>query len=127
MYMKCLTFVFCLGVGLLSCTTSRVVPAESSVIMASGIPTEKVTYPVTVFLLERDIPPVIKRLGVVLISTTDHGVGVDRVVKRALQKKCQELGANGAYRLNEGYYPTNTLAIPYLIFTYEQPAREAKL
>jgi hypothetical protein len=110
-----------LGVGILSCTTSRVIPAENSTIMATTKSADlsgKPSYPVTIFLLERDIPPAIKRLRVVLISTTTRGVNVDRVVKRELQKRCDELGANGAYRLSEGYYPTNTLDIPYLVFNY---------
>ena len=115
--MKYVTLIVCLGV--LSCTTSKVVPAETSIINAQPKLPGNQRYPVTIFLLERDIPPVIKRLGVVLISTTNHSVYIDRVVKQELQKKCQEVGANGAYRLSEGYYPTNRLEIPYLVFKYE--------
>ena len=119
--MKHFMLLFWLGMGLLSCTTSRVVPTENSPIngqtKSADLP-GKPSDPITVFLLERDIPPLIKRLGVVLISTTTHSVYVDRVVKRELQKKCQEVGANGAYRLSEGYYTTHTLAIPYLVFKY---------
>jgi hypothetical protein len=120
--MKDCILVVWLAIGILGCTTSRVVPAENSTTMVSTKPSAlagKPSYPVTIFLLERDIPPVIKRLGVVLISTTTRGVNVDRVVKRELQKRCEDLGANGAYRLSEGYYPTNTLDIPYLVFNYK--------
>jgi hypothetical protein len=43
----------------------------------------------------------------------------DEFVKKELQKQCQQLGANGAYRLNDGYYPgTRREEVPYLVFKY---------
>lgn len=71
----------------------------------------------TIFLLERDIPMEIKRLGVVNIAV---GTGaVDKSVKEKLKQKCQELGANGAYLISDGFYPSVGL-VPYLIFKYKK-------
>ena len=74
---------------------------------------------VKIFLLERDVPQDIKRLGVVSLSVNSRpGLNVDEDVKRQLIKNCQQLGANGAYRINDGtYYP---MIVSYLVFRYEK-------
>ena len=71
----------------------------------------------TVFLLERDIPTEIKRLGVVTIYI--GASTIDKTVKRQLKLKCQEFGANGAYRITDGFYPSAGI-VPYLIFKYKR-------
>lgn len=71
----------------------------------------------TIFLLERDIPVEIRRLGVVTIPV---GAGaIDKSVKKQLRLKCSEIGANGAYRIADGFYPSAG-SIPYLVFKYKK-------
>ncbi|XWW43784.1 hypothetical protein JYG30_13370 [Fibrella sp. USSR17] len=100
---------------------SVVVPAEAITIsqISSADSSGNAGNAVTIFLLERDIPPVTKRLGIVYIPINPRSLSVDKKVKRELLKKCQELGANGAYRLVEGYYPTNSFYVPYLLLKSE--------
>lgn len=71
----------------------------------------------TVFLLERDIPAEIERLGVVTIPV--GASSIDKNVKKQLKLKCKELGANGAYRIADGFYPSIG-SIPYLVFKYKK-------
>lgn len=71
----------------------------------------------TIFLLERDIPIEIRRLGIVTIPV--GASAVDQNVKKQLRLKCKEIGANGAYRIADGFYPSIG-SIPYLVFKYKK-------
>jgi hypothetical protein len=75
---------------------------------------------VTVFLLERDLPASIERLGVVRLTypSAYAGLNKDVAVKRQLITACQRLGANGAYRTNDGFYPP--YSVSYLVFRYQK-------
>lgn len=97
-----------------ACITSQVKPI-SQVSNGSGVDATSVK----VFLLERDIPPDIEPLGVVAISIDSApSLTIDDQVKQQLQKDCQRVGANGAYRINDGtYYP---MIVSYLIFKYNK-------
>ncbi|AQG78408.1 hypothetical protein AWR27_03085 [Spirosoma montaniterrae] len=72
-----------------------------------------------VFLLEREIPQDIEQLGVVSLSVNGRpSLNIDVEVKQKLRRECQQLGANGAYRINDGtYYP---LVVSYLVFRYKK-------
>ena len=74
---------------------------------------------VKIFLLERDIPQNIEQLGTVSIAVNSRPtINIDEQVKQQLRKDCQKLGANGAYRVNDGtYYP---LIVSYLVFRYNE-------
>jgi hypothetical protein len=108
-------FLLILGVWscLISCLTSKIKPIHQNGISMAD------TSGVTVFLLERDIPQDIERLGVVSISVNSRPtLTIDEQVKQQLNKDCQRLGANGAYRVNDGtYYP---LIVNYLVFRYKK-------
>jgi hypothetical protein len=97
-----------------ACVTSRVKPI-SQVSKGTGADASSVK----VFLLERDIPQDIEQMGVVAISIDSRAsLTVDEQVKQQLQKDCQRVGANGAYRINDGtYYP---MIVSYLIFRYRR-------
>ena len=58
-------------------------------------------------------------MGVVAISIESRAsLTIDEQVKQQLQKDCQRVGANGAYRINDGtYYPQ---IVSYLIFKYKR-------
>jgi hypothetical protein len=97
-----------------ACVTSRIKPVAQG--QSSQMPDSS---DVKIFLLERDIPSDIEQLGVVTIRI-ESGVGlrIDEVVKQQLRDDCQKLGANGAYRINDGtYYP---VVVNYLAFRYKK-------
>ena len=97
------------------CVTSKIKPLAG---VGSDVQTDSSS--VRIFLLERDIPQDIERLGVVSLSTLNQrpGLNIDQQVKRQLQTDCQRLGANGAYRINDGtYYPG---IVSYLVFKYKK-------
>ncbi|WP_144035939.1 hypothetical protein [Spirosoma fluviale] len=98
-----------------SCVTSKIKPLEQ--VVGAGLQTDSSS--VKVFLLERDIPQDIEQLGVVSLSVNVRpDLNVDQHVKQQLQSDCQRLGANGAYRINDGtYYP---LIVSYLVFRYKK-------
>lgn len=96
------------------CVTTQVTSAANSTI--NDIPSTSDTT-LTIFLLERDIPLEIKRLGVVTIPI--GASTIDKVVKEKLKLKCRELGANGAYRISDGFYPSAGI-VPYLVFKYKR-------
>ncbi len=97
-----------------ACVTSRVKPISQ---VSSGAGADASS--VKVFLLERDIPQDIEQMGVVAISIDSRpSLRIDEQVKQQLQKDCQRVGANGAYRINDGtYYP---MIVSYLIFKYKR-------
>lgn len=103
-----------LGWILIGCVTTQVISADNSTV--SNISSTSDTT-LTIFLLERDIPMEIKRLGVVTIPI--GASTIDKVVKEKLKLKCQELGANGAYRISDGFYPSAGI-VPYLVFKYKK-------
>ena len=75
--------------------------------------------PVNIFLLERDLPKDIERLGIVsILPTSQVAIGLDNQVKQQLKEDCKRLGANGAYRISDGTY--SSLVISYLVFRYEK-------
>ncbi|GAB3803309.1 hypothetical protein GCM10028819_33020 [Spirosoma humi] len=112
--MKPILALLLLSWTLISCATTRVSSADNSTIDNSQAANDT---SLTIFLLERDIPVEIERLGVVTISVGQ--ATVDKVVKEKLKLKCKELGANGAYRISDGFYP-NAGMIPYLVFKYKR-------
>ncbi|GAB3270959.1 hypothetical protein GCM10027347_41960 [Larkinella harenae] len=105
--------VLVFGVGLSSCVVSKFKPLSQ----VSGVEADSSS--VTVFLLERDIPQDIEKLGVVTIANIERAtVNTDKHVKRQLQKDCQRLGANGAFRVNDGTY--HPAIVNYLVFKYKK-------
>lgn len=111
--MKLIIALLFLGWTLTGCVTTQVTSADNSTLLGNG--QVEGDNNLTIFLLERDIPTTIKRLGVVTISVGT--ATTDKMVKERLKLKCQELGANGAYRISDGFYP-NAGSIPYLVFKY---------
>ncbi len=97
-----------------ACVSSRIKPLTQS-----GNATVDSDTSLTVFLLERDIPQTIEKLGVVAIRIeTRTDFVVDEQIKQRLRRDCQQLGANGAYRINDGtYYPN---IVNYLAFRYKK-------
>lgn len=101
---------------LTSCITSRIKPVAQ--MQTQGVaPTD--SSDVKIFLLERDIPAVIEQLGVVAIGVNSRAsLTIDALVKKQLRSDCRQLGANGAYRINDGtYYP---FVVNYLVFKYNK-------
>ncbi len=115
--MKTLPVLSFVGLLLTGCVTSQTIPI-GQVENAVRTPDDS---GVTVFLLEREIPQDIKKLGVVTLNiqtNTAANSSVDRDVKAQLHKACKELGANGAYRINDGtYFPA---LVSYLVFSYKK-------
>jgi len=99
---------------LFSCVTSKIKPLAQ---VDGGLQTDSLS--VKIFLLEREIPQDIEQLGVVSLSVNSRpGLNVDQQVKQQLKNDCQRLGANGAYRINDGtYYP---MVVSYLVFKYKK-------
>lgn len=86
--------------GLLACgrTVTRPVSSVGSALQ----PTDSL---ITIFLLERDRPVQMQRLGVVSIVPPDPSpYRMDNSVKQQLRQDCERLGTNGAYRINDGPY-----------------------
>lgn len=74
---------------------------------------------VTVFLLERDLPPTFERLGPVAIPVSGVYAGVHKLVQDKRKKIGREQGANGAIRIGHGTYEIDKLVIvSYLLFRY---------
>lgn len=97
-----------------ACVSSRIKP-----ITQAGNATASSDTALTVFLLERDIPKEIEKLGVIVIRIDSRAeLTLDEQVKQRLRRDCQQLGANGAYRINDGtYYPN---IVNYLVFRYKK-------
>lgn len=114
--MKSIIIPLLLSWIIVGCITSQVTSTDNNTSTGTSQTTDTT---LTVFLLERDIPTEIKRLGVVTILTDSAGFGADKKIKEQLKQKCQELGANGAYRIADGFYP-GAGAIPYLVFKYKR-------
>ncbi|RYC66455.1 hypothetical protein [Spirosoma sordidisoli] len=72
---------------------------------------------VTIFLLERDLPPQFDRSGIVTFRTYRSGMGVHDQVKHQPQQEARQRGANGAFRLREGTYDRIGI-VAYLLFRY---------
>ncbi len=106
--------LFIISICLWSCITSKTKPLTQ---VGSSPQTDSSS--VRVFLLERDIPQDIQQLGVVSLSVNIRpGLNIDQQVKQQLRNDCLRLGANGAYRINDGtYYPT---IVSYLVFRYRK-------
>ncbi|OZI07395.1 hypothetical protein BWI93_15390 [Siphonobacter sp. BAB-5385] len=103
-----------MAIGLSSCTTSRTKTlAQVSSLAKSD------NSPLKIFLLERDIPQDIEQLGVVTIRPRfNNGLNMDVHVKQQLRKECERLGANGAYRTQDGTYAPQLVS--YLVFKYKK-------
>lgn len=113
--MRITIICFFLGTLLVGCSTSQTTFSDRN----TGLNTlVKDDSSLTVFLLERDIPLDIERLGVVTI-VNGSVTNVDKGVKQELRKKCQALGANGAYRTLDGFYP-RAYTYSYLVFRYKR-------
>lgn len=81
--------------------------------------TQPMNTPVTIFLLERDLPKEFQRIGIVSISPRSRSASsIDNEVKDQLLADCKRLGANGAYRISDATY--DPLVISYLLFNYER-------
>lgn len=110
----CLAILLLLTAG---CVTSQFQPIQNTT--SATTPTDSAT--VTVFLLERDLPPTFDRLGTVAIriETRDD---IHQRVQDELQKVGREKGANGAIRVQHGTYENDgATIISYLLFRF--PAR----
>ena len=97
------------------CVTSQFQPVQQTTnATASGDPAT-----VTIFLLERDLPPTFERLGTVAIPTGQSYFGVHQRVEDELQKVGRQKGANGAIRIQHGTYEHNERGVvTYLLFRY---------
>ena len=82
------------------CVTSRFQPIQNT----TGATPPSDSAAVTVFLLERDLPPTFERLGTVAIPTSQYGLGTHQRVEDELRKMGREKGANGAIRIGHGTY-----------------------
>ena len=101
-------------IGVSSCATSR------TKTLAQGSSVSQIdNSPLKIFLLERDLPQDIEQLGVVtILPRFKNGPNIDVHVKQQLRKECQRLGANGAYRTQDGTYAPQVIS--YLVFRYER-------
>lgn len=74
---------------------------------------------VTIFLLERDLPTRMDRIGTVTIHTFGSIYSTHQRVEAELQKLGREKGATGAYRIQHGTYDHERDGlITYLLFRY---------
>ena len=113
-YLLKAAYVCVINLLLTSCVVSKIKPINE----VSSTNNPAILSP-TVFLLERDIPQDIERLGIVTIALNSRAtLNVDSYVKEQLAKDCQTLGANGAYRVNDGTYFPNIVS--YLVFRYRK-------
>ena len=98
------------------CVTSRFQPIQNTT--SAITPTDSAA--ITVFLLERDLPPTFERLGTVAISAGQYGLGVHKQVEDELQKVGRQKGANGAIRIQHGTHELDRSIgiISYLLFRY---------
>ncbi|MEY4540538.1 MAG: hypothetical protein RLZZ306_2295 [Bacteroidota bacterium] len=111
-------YILIIWVILSSCISTKMIPVQNNetLIVKTFSPIEPSS--VTIFLLERDIPLSIERLGVLKIDMTNAMVRFDAIEEK-LRIECAKIGANGAFRLNEGTIITNQGGvISYLCFRY---------
>lgn len=95
------------------CVTSQFQPIQNTTAIP---PTDSAT--VTVFLLERDLPPTFERLGTVAVRIETRADTHERV-QDELQRIGREKGANGVIRVQHGTYELDGVAIvSYLLFRY---------
>jgi hypothetical protein len=74
---------------------------------------------VTIFLLERDLPTRMERIGTVTIHTFGSIYSTHQRVEDELQKLGRQKGATGAYRIQHGTYDHDKDGlITYLLFRY---------
>ncbi|NID13573.1 hypothetical protein [Fibrivirga algicola] len=74
---------------------------------------------VTVFLLERDLPSAMERIGTITIHTFGSIYSVHQQVEDELQKTGRLKGANGAIRIQHGTYDHDKDGlVTYLLFRY---------
>lgn len=100
------------------CVTSQFQPITQSVSTNPSVNS------VTIFLLERDLPPQFDRLGTVTVRTYSPGYSVHQQVEAELQKVGQLKGANGAYRIGHGTYDhAKGGMVTYLLFRYPTQPR----
>src|SRR5262245_61827018 len=120
--MKKLVGAFLIGLVLTGCARSKITMIGET---GSRLQSADSASSLKVFLLERDIPVDIERLGVVTIGFNPNGsMSIYKYTKSALLKECQKVGANGAYRINDGtYYP---VTVSYLVFRYKNEAISLK-
>ena len=114
--MKQIILILLAHLCMMSCATSNAVQVNDA-----GIAKTTDTPELTIFLLERDIPQTINRLGTVSIPMKVNTLNLkqfDVNIKAKLRELCKEAGANGAYRINEGNY--QTYVVSYLIFQYNK-------
>ena len=73
---------------------------------------------VKIFLLERDIPLNFERLGILKIVISSEMANFSNIEEK-LRNECAKIGANGAYRINEGtIFLRGGGTISYLCFRY---------
>lgn len=107
----CLVALLLLTVG---CVTSQFQPIQNT----TSVITPGDSSPVTVFLLERDLPPTFERLGTVAIRIESR-LDTHKRVEEELQKIGREKSANGAIRVQHGTYELDGVPIvSYLLFRY---------
>ncbi|MEZ0542741.1 hypothetical protein [Fibrella arboris] len=111
----CLATLLFLTAGCVSFSQYRPIQGTTS----SGASTDSAT--VTIFLLERDIPTTIERVGTVTIHTYGSIYSIHQRVETELQKLGREKGANGAYRVQHGTYDhEHDGIVSYLLFRYKK-------
>ncbi|XAZ82153.1 hypothetical protein A6C57_27885 (plasmid) [Fibrella sp. ES10-3-2-2] len=75
---------------------------------------------VTIFLLERDLPATMDRLGTITIHTYGSIFSIHQKVEDELQKIGRQKNANGAYRIGHGTYDHDKDGlVTYLLFRYK--------
>ena len=76
---------------------------------------------VTVFLLERDLPTSMERLGTIAVRVNQTTPNFHQILLGELQKVARQQGANGAYRLQHGTYELDRVGVvSYLLFRYRK-------
>lgn len=110
----CLATLFSMTAGCASFPQYRPIQRPTSGSAALG---DSAT--VTVFLLERDLPPTMERIGTVTIHTFGSIFKIHQQVENELQKLGAQKGANGACRIGHGTYDHDKDGlVTYLLFRY---------
>ena len=103
--------------GTAGCVTSQFQPMQQATTLSA--PADLAT--VTVFLLERDLPPTFERLGTVAVRVNQTTPNFHQLLLEELQKVARQQGANGAYRLQHGTYELDRVGVvSYLLFRYSK-------
>jgi len=101
--------------GTVGCIRSQFQPIQQAATLNASADSAAVT----IFLLERDLPATMERIGTVTIHTFGSIYSIHQRVEDELQKLGHEKGANGAYRVQHGTYDhEHDGIVSYLLFRY---------